>query len=57
MATCAQFDGVENVEVLVEGEKWSPDEEPMSAPSFANIADDIGYNYIQTQSSAIFEGE
>lgn len=57
VATCAQFDGVENVEILVEGEKWSPDEEPMSAPSFANIADDIGYNYIQTQSSAIFEGE
>jgi germination protein M len=57
VATCTQFEGVESVEILVEGEKWDPGDEPLAAPSFANIADDIGYNYIQTQSSAIFEGE
>lgn len=55
-ATCVQFEGVDSVEIYVEGEKWDNGEE-LAAPSFANIADDIRYEYIQTQSNAIFDGE
>ena len=54
-ATCAQFEGVDSVEILVDGEKWDPGEGTLAAPSFANIAGDIQYDYIQTQSSAIFD--
>lgn len=56
-ATCAQFEGVDSVEIYVEGEKWDPGDDSIAAPSFANVAGDIRYDYIQTQSSAIFEGE
>ena len=55
--TCTQFDGVVSVEVLVEGEPYDPGEGALSVPSFANVAEDIVYDYIQTQSNMIFDFE
>lgn len=51
--TCTQFDGVEKVEIYVEGEKFDPGEGTLSVPTFANVADTIVYDYIQTQSAMI----
>lgn len=51
--TCTQFDGVESVEIYVEGEKFDPGEGTLSVPTFANVADTIVYDYIQTQSAMI----
>ncbi len=55
--TCTQFEGVDEVEVLVEGEPYDPGEGALSVPSFANVAEDIVYDYIQTQSNMIFDFE
>ena len=55
--TCTQFDNVESVEIYVEGEKWDTGEGTLATPTFANIAGDIEYDYIQTQANAIFESE
>lgn len=55
--TCTQFKGIEKVEILVEGEKYDTGEGTLSVPSFANVADDIVYDYIQTQSNMIFDYE
>lgn len=54
--TCTQFDGVESVEIYVEGEKFDPGEGTLSVPTFANVADTIVYDYIQTQSAMIIGG-
>lgn len=54
--TCTQFDGVESVEIYVEGEKFDPGEGTLSVPTFANVADRIVYDYIQTQ-AAMLVGE
>lgn len=51
--TCTQFDGVDKVEIYVEGEKFDPGEGTLSVPTFANVADTIVYDYIQTQSAMI----
>lgn len=51
--TCTQFDGVESVEIYVEGEKYDPGTGTLSVPTFANVADTIVYDYIQTQSAMI----
>lgn len=51
--TCTQFDGVESVEIYVEGEKFDPGEGTLNVPTFANVADTIVYDYIQTQSAMI----
>lgn len=51
--TCTQFDAVERVEIYVEGEKFDPGEGTLSVPTFANVADTIVYDYIQTQSAMI----
>ena len=51
--TCTQFDGVERVEIFVEGEKYDPGEGTLNVPTFANVADTIVYDYIQTQSVMI----
>lgn len=56
-ATCAQFEGVESVEIYVEGEKWDTGAGALAAPSFSNVASEIEYGYIQTQAKAIFENE
>jgi len=51
--TCTQFEGIEKVEVLVEGEKYDPGEGTLSIPTFVNVADTIIYDYIQTQAAMI----
>lgn len=53
--TCTQFEGVESVEIYVEGEKFDPGEGTLSVPTFANVADTIVYDYIQTQSAMILD--
>ena len=57
VVTCTQFEGVESVEIYVEGEKWDTGEGTLIAPSFSNVASEIEYDYIQTQADAIFENE
>lgn len=52
--TCTQFEGVDSVQILVEGEPYDPGAGVLAVPSFANVAGDIESDYIQTQSSAIF---
>ena len=51
--TCTQFEGVNAVEIFVEGEPFDPGEGTLSVPTFANVADTIIYDYIQTQSAMI----
>lgn len=53
--TCTQFDGIDAVEVLIEGEPFDPGEDTLSVPTFANVADTIVYDYIQTQSAMILD--
>lgn len=55
--TCTQFEGVDSVEIYVEGEPYDPGAGTLSVPSFANVADDIVDNYIQTQAGLIFDYE
>ena len=55
--TCTQFDGIDRVEILVEGEKYDPGAGTLDVPTFANVASDIVYDYIQTQSNLIFDFE
>jgi len=57
VVTCTQFEGVERVEIYVEGERWDTGEGTLTTPTFSNVAGDIEYDYIQTQASAIFEDE
>ena len=54
--TCTQFDGVNAVEIYVEGEKYDPGEGTLNVPTFANIADTIVYDYIQTQAAMLVGG-
>ena len=55
--TCTQFEGVNGVEILVEGQPYDPGEGTLAVPSFANVASDIENAYIQTQASLIFDYE
>ncbi len=55
--TCTQFEGIKGVEIYVDGELYDPGVNTMSIPTFVNIADDIVYDYIQTQSAMIFDFE
>ena len=55
--TCSQFEGVEEVQVFVEGEPYDPGKDALSVPSFANVASEIEENYIQTQAQLIFDFE
>ena len=55
--TCTQFDGVKSVQILVEGEPYDPGQGTLSVPSFANVADEIANDYIQTQANMIFAYE
>ena len=52
--TCTQFDGVNSVQILVDGEPYDPGQGTLSVPSFANVADEIANDYIQTQANLIF---
>lgn len=51
--TCTQFDGIDAVEIYVDGRKY--DAGDLGVPSFMNVADSIVYDSIQTQSNMIFE--
>lgn len=51
--TCTQFEGVKSVEIYVEGEKFDPGEGTLNVPTFVNVADNIVYDYIQTQAAMI----
>ena len=53
--TCTQFEGVNAVEIYVDGEKYDASAGELGIPSFMNVADSIVYDYIQTQSNALFE--
>ncbi len=55
--TCTQFDGIKGVEIYVEGEKYDPGKGALAVPGFANVADDIVYDSIQTQSDMLFDFE
>ena len=52
-----QFDGVEGVEIYVDGEPYDPGVDTMAQSVYANVAEDIVSEHIQTQSSLIFEFE
>ena len=53
--TCTQFEGVDSVEIYVDGVKY--DAGDLGVPTFMNVADSIVYDYIQTQSAMIFDFE
>ena len=55
--TCTQFDGIEGVEIYVDGEPYDPGADTLALPACANVADEIVESAIQTQSSLIFEFE
>ena len=55
--TCTQFDGVDSVELYVDGRRYDADEAELGVPTFMNVADSIVYDYIQTQSAMIFDFE
>lgn len=57
VVTCTQFEGIDKVEIYVEGEKWDTGEGTLTTPTFSNIAGDIEYDYIQTQANIIFGNE
>ena len=55
--TCTQFDGVDSVEIYVDGKKYDTAQGELGVPTFMNIADSIVYDYIQTQSAMLFDFE
>ena len=55
--TCTQFDGIDAVEIYVDGRRYETDAAELGVPSFMNVADSIVYDAIQTQSNAIFDFE
>lgn len=55
--TCTQFDGVDSVEIYVDGRKYDATQGELGVPTFMNVADSIVYDYIQTQSAMLFDFE
>jgi len=55
--TCTQFDGIDAVEIYVDGRRYDAGEAGLGVPSFMNVADSIVYDYIQTQSAMLFDFE
>lgn len=55
--TCTQFEGIDEVEIFVEGKGYDPGKDTLNVPTFANVAEDIVYETIQTQSNLIFDFE
>ena len=53
--TCTQFDGIDAVEIYVDGQKYDASQGELGVPSFMNIADSIVYDALQTQSSLLFD--
>ena len=55
--TCTQFDGIDSVEIYVDGAKYDASQGELGVPSFMNVADSIVYDYIQTQANLLFDME
>ena len=55
--TCTQFEGIDAVEIYVDGEHYDASAGELGVPSFMNVADSIVYDYIQTQSAMLFDFE
>ena len=55
--TCTQFDGIDSVEIYVDGQPYDAAQGELGVPSFMNVADSIVYDYIQTQSAMLFDFE
>lgn len=55
--TCMQFDGVNSVRVLVEGEEYDTGKGTLSQPTFVNHSDDIQDAFIRSKTEEIFEFE
>ena len=55
--TCTQFEGINAVEIYVDGQKYEAGQGELGVPSFMNVADSIVYDYIQTQSAMLFDFE
>ncbi len=55
LLTCSQFPGVTNVEILVEGEPYDTGVSTSAIPTTVNIADEIFDQFLEAQSSLLFE--
>ena len=55
--TCTQFDGVDSVEICVDGQPYDAAQGDLGVPSFMNIADSIVYESVQAQANMIFDME
>ena len=55
--TSTQFDGIDSVEIYVDGRLYDAGQGELGVPSFMNVADSIVYDYIQTQSAMLFDFE
>lgn len=55
LLTCSQFPGVTSVEILVEGEPYDTGVSTSAIPTTVNIADEIFDQFLEAQSSLLFE--
>lgn len=55
--TCAQFDGVESVEIQVEGEPYDVGGEALAIPSFVNVESALVEETLQAQAEALVDAE
>lgn len=55
MLTCASFEGIEGVKVLVDGEDYDPGIDTMAMPTFINDYEAVLSHSIATQAAAVFE--
>ena len=55
--TCKNFDGVKDVQILVEGKPYDPGEGTLAMPTFVNSATDIAEAFVRRQSDELFDAE
>ncbi len=55
LLTCSQFPGVTSVEILVEGEPYDVGVSTSAIPTAVNIAEEAAYQFLEAQSSLLFE--
>lgn len=55
--TCTQFDDVDSVRILVEGEPYDPGASTLAVPTFINDASSLAEEYVRTQTAALLEME
>jgi len=55
LLTCSQFPGVSSVEILVEGEPYDVGVSTAAIPTVVNVADEIAYQFLEAQTSLLFE--